>query len=249
MTGVNMAMNLLKKASRLRFTRLFAQRIPTYVSQIDSLQRSAIHPFFKDSRDPGLHKKNQLHGFTMVELLLVVAIFSVAMLSIAAIYVNFMRLERRASNAEQVGEELRYMGELIVRAARNNRISYAGAPLGYQTSSLTLVNSSNQNIVIEKLASGATECSGLNVTQGCLALTIPGQPRTALSGKNIDIVQFAVYVNPSTDPYTPIGLGVYSSNKQPLVTVFIQARFNTTNPRERVTINFQTSVDSRVYTR
>jgi prepilin-type N-terminal cleavage/methylation domain-containing protein len=196
-----------------------------------------------------MREARYVRGFTMVELLLVVALFSVASLGIAAIYVNFMRLERRASNAEQLGEELRYIGELVVRAARNNRVSYVGAPLTYKLSSLTLVNSNNQNIVIEQLAANMTECYGLNVTQGCLTLTVPGSPRTALSGKNIDINQFAVYVNPSSDPYTPIGLGTYASNKQPIVTVFIQASYNTTNPREKVTINFQTSVDSRIYTR
>jgi len=188
-------------------------------------------------------------GFTMVELLIVVAIFSVVSLSVAAIYVNFMRLERRAANAEQLGEELRYISELLVRAARNNRVYYNGATLPYQSSSLTLVNSSGNNIVIERLAAGATECGGLNVTQGCMALTVPGQLRTALSGRSIDIVQFAVYVNPSTDPYTPIGLGTYNNNKQPIVTIFIQARYNTPNAREQVTINLQTSVDSRIYTR
>ena len=185
----------------------------------------------------------------MVEMLVVVALFAVASLSIAAIYVNFMRLERRASNAERMGEELRYVGELIVRAVRNNRIYYNGATLPYQSSSITLVNSAGNNIVIERLAAGASECTGLNVTQGCLALTIPGQARTALSGANIDISTFAVYVNPSQDPYTPIGLGTYNNNQQPLVTFFIKATYNTPNAREQVTMNFQTSVDSRIYTR
>jgi hypothetical protein len=72
---------------------------------------------------------------------------------------------------------------------------------------------------------------------------------TPFSGKNIDILQFRVYVTPTADPFTPLGYGVYANNQQPVVTVFIQARYNAVNSRERATISMQTSSASRIYVR
>ncbi|MFA5129408.1 MAG: hypothetical protein WC477_00640 [Patescibacteria group bacterium] len=186
-------------------------------------------------------------AFTVAEMLVVIALFTIASLAVTATYVNYMRLQRRTSNAEILGEELRYIGELIVRAVRNNRISYVGAPLPYSSNTLNLVDASGNTITIRFLA--AASCTGLNVTSGCLTLTSLGNPETSLTGKNIDITQFAVYVQPNVDPYTPSGLGVYASNQQPYVTFFIQARYNAPNAREQATMTYQTSVASRIYTR
>ncbi len=199
----------------------------------------------------GANPQRARRGFTVIELLVVIAIFSFASLAISATYINFTRLHRQAANAEALNTDLRYISELIVRAVRNNRLDYSTNPIPSPRSQLSLLNSGNLQIAFSSRAPTDSACTGLNVSTACLAMFIQGRTATwtPLSGKNIDILQFQVYVTPTADPFTPIGYGVYANNQQPVVTVFIQGRYNATNPRERATVSIQTSSASRVYVR
>lgn len=187
----------------------------------------------------------------MIELLIVLLLFSFGSIAISATYVNLTRLHRRAANAETLGEELRYMTELLVRATRNYRVSYAVNPVSYQRTSIDLLNSSNNLVSFAWSASANAVCNGLNTNTGCLTMYVQGVTAsyTPLSGKNIDILDFRVYTTPTADPFTPVSLGVYANNRQPVITYFIRARYNATDPRERAILTVQTSVESRVYVR
>ncbi len=192
-----------------------------------------------------------VRGFTIVELLVVLTIFSFSAVAISATYINFTRIHRQVANAETLNTELRYVSELIVRAVRNNRVDYSTNPIPSPQSHLSLLNSSNLQIAFSRRDASDAACTGLNVMDGCLAMFIEGRTATwtPFSGKNVDILQFRVYVTPTADPFTPLGYGVYANNMQPVVTVFMQARYNAVNPRERATISMQTSSASRIYVR
>jgi len=190
-------------------------------------------------------------GFTIIEMLVVILLFSMASLMISATYINLTRTHRRAANAEALGEELRYITELMVRATRNDRVSYATNPVSYQRTFIDLLNSSNNQISFAWSAAGNSVCNGLNVQTGCLTMYVQGVTPAyiPLSGKNIDILDFKVYTTPTYDPFTPVSLGVYQNNRQPVVTYFIKAQFNASDSREEATAVVQTSVESRVYVR
>lgn len=199
----------------------------------------------------GMNRTKAVKGFTVIELLIVLFLFSMASVTIAATYVNLTRLHRRASNAETLGEELRYINEMLVRATRNYRVSYVTNPVSYQRSYIDLLNSSNQQISFAWSASGNSVCSGLNTQTGCMTMFVQGTTASyiPLSSKNIDILDFRVYTTPTNDPFTPVSLGVYANNRQPIITYFIRARYNASDPREQATLITQTSVESRVYVR
>jgi prepilin-type N-terminal cleavage/methylation domain-containing protein len=190
-------------------------------------------------------------GFTVIELLVVLFIFSIGSLTVSATYINLTKLHRRASNAEILGEELRYLTELLVRATRNYRVSYATNPVAYQRTSIDLLNSADDQVSFAWSAASNAVCDNLNVDTGCLTMFVQGVTASyiPLSSKNIDILDFKVYTTPTTDPFTPISLGVYANNRQPHITYFIKARFNATDEREESTLSVQTSVESRVYVR
>lgn len=196
-------------------------------------------------------RRGHVGGFTMIELLVVLLLFSIGSITIAATYVNLTRLHRRAANAETLGEELRYMTELIVRATRNYRVSYAVNPVPYQRTTIDLLNAANNQVSFAWAASSNVVCDGLNTTVGCMTMYVQGVTPSyvPLSGKNIDILNFRVYTTPTADPFTPISLGVYANNRQPVVTYFIRARYNAPDAREQAVLTVQTSVESRVYVR
>lgn len=187
----------------------------------------------------------------MIELLVVLLLFSLGSISITATYINLSRLHRRVANAEVLGQELRYITELMVRATRNYRVSYVTNPVNYSRTFVDLLNSSNNQVSFAWSAAGNAVCSGLNVQTGCLTMYVQNVTASyiPLSSKNIDILDFRVYTTPVSDPFTPVSLGVYANNRQPVITYFIKAQYYSSDPRERPTLTVQTSVESRVYVR
>lgn len=183
-------------------------------------------------------------------MLVVVSIFITASVAIVATSVNLTRLHRRASNGERLGEDLRYTMELLVRLARNRRVVYPTLPstLSAKTSSLTLIDSNGSTLIVTLLPKSNTVCGGLNAN--CLAIdpTGTGTNYTALSGKNVNISRFDVYVQPTSDPFQ-LSAGAYVSNLQPRVTFVIDANYVTTSTKEAASLGVQTTVSSRVYVR
>lgn len=189
-------------------------------------------------------------GFSAIEMLVVISIFAVASLAITATYVNFTRLHRRVANGEVLGEEMRYAAELLVRAARSNTIDYPDLPttLTSPTSSLRLVSAGGNPIWIQRFATSSSVCTGLNAA--CLGLsTDSGLNWSSITGRNIAINTFNVYVTPTANPFEATGIGTYNNNNQPRVTFQINATYVTTNPIEAADLQIQTSVSSRLYLR
>lgn len=188
-------------------------------------------------------------GFTVMELLVVVVIFGIGSLAISATYINFTRLHRRAANAELLGEEMRFAMELIVRAVRNNRVSYDPNPLNYQMTSIQLVDRDANPIVIGRADDESAVCAGLDAN--CLAL-YNGVQWAPITGKNVNIKQFYTYVTPLADPFDVVGGGVYgqyANDQQPRITFVIDAEYVGANERETASMSIQTTVSSRVYVR
>lgn len=188
-------------------------------------------------------------GFTVMELLVVVLIFALGSLAVSATYINFTRLHRRAANAEALGEELRFVMELVVRAARNNTVEYPSLPgaLSLPLAQLNLKNTAGGTTSFTKLPSTDPACAGLGAD--CLALSFDGGATwTPVSGKNIQIDRFDVYVTPRKNPFQSVGL-LYDNDIQPRITFVIDARHLAKSPREIPSLSLQTTVSSRVYLR
>ncbi|MEN9557940.1 MAG: hypothetical protein RL141_309 [Candidatus Parcubacteria bacterium] len=185
-----------------------------------------------------------------MEMLVVVAIFSIGSVVIAATYVNFTRLHRRVANAELLGQDLRFVMELLVRTARNNTVTYPPLPatLVSPSSTLALTSSGGTPIFIRRFATSSSVCAGLNAA--CLALsTDAGLNWGAITGKQIAINRFEVYVTPTANPFETTGIGTYQNDQQPRVTFLIDAAYVTSSTLEKATLRLQTSVSSRVYLR
>jgi prepilin-type N-terminal cleavage/methylation domain-containing protein len=189
-------------------------------------------------------------GFSAVEMLIVIAIFAVASVTITATYINFTHLHRRVANAEVLGEEMRFVAELLVRAARANTIEYPDLPteIVSPSSTLQLVSMGDDPIWIQHFATSSSVCAGLEAS--CLGLsTDSGTNWSAITGKYVSISQFKVYITPTANPFDPIGIGLYDNDDQPRVTFLIDATYVSPSVQERSALRLQTSVSSRIYLR
>jgi prepilin-type N-terminal cleavage/methylation domain-containing protein len=200
------------------------------------------------ARSPGRQR-----GFSVVELLVVVAIFAIGSLTIISTYVNFTRLHRRVANGELLGEDIRFTTELLVRAARNNTILYptvptALTPLSSPLTQLDLKSANSSSTVsFKKFPSGDAVCVGLSAD--CLALSINGGAWTAITGRYVNINRFNAYVTPLVNPFYDAGLGMYNNSNQPRVTFLIDAAYIAPGIADPVILSVQTSVSSRIYVR
>lgn len=197
------------------------------------------------------HGHERRRGFSAVEMLVVVALFAIGSLAVAGTYVNFTRLHRRVANAEFLADEMRFATEALVRSARNYAINYPTLPttLVSPTSSISLYSlTSATTTAYQRFATSSSVCAGLGAS--CLAVsTNGGTTWTAITGKNVIIQRFQVYITPTASPFQSTGVGTYNNNNQPRITFMIDASYNASSTLERTDLSIQTSVSSRVYQR
>jgi prepilin-type N-terminal cleavage/methylation domain-containing protein len=186
-------------------------------------------------------------GFSLFEMLIVVALFSTAAVILSQLFVSFNQLHRKIANAAVLSQDMRFAMELLVRAARNNRIDYSAAPIPDRANSLTLETPTGGSIIVA-LRSGA-DCQDTSVTN-CLALSVDGgtvwQPITA---RRVNVTNFDVYVRPSVSPFEGVSGGGYASDLQPYVTFSIGLDYRAQQAKDRASLRAQTTVTSRQYAR
>ncbi|MBI4139156.1 hypothetical protein HY479_03335 [Candidatus Uhrbacteria bacterium] len=182
-----------------------------------------------------------------MEMLIVVALFSVSVVVLAQTFASFNQLHRRIANRAVLSQDTRFIMESLVRTVRNLPLSYIVSPLARE-SELRLDQADGMVLVVKLSAPGQAECADLP-TVSCLLLSTDGGTTWApISGKRINIERFDVYARPSDSPFIPIG-GVYPNDIQPFVTVSLRTQYMADNPKDRVTLEAQTTVSSRVYAR
>ena len=82
----------------------------------------------------------QQKGFTLLEMLVVSAIFIMALSSMVMIFVETNKAQKRLANSEKLQADTRYLVELMAREIRNNTIDYSFYPANDDMSSQPLEN-------------------------------------------------------------------------------------------------------------
>lgn len=187
-------------------------------------------------------------GFSLMEMLIVVTLFSMSMLVIAQTFASFNQLHRKIANRAIVSQDLRFVMELLVRAARNRPISYASSPIAPRSSELHLVQQDGVDMVFQRSVVGDARCMDLPTISCLLLSTDGGATWVPITGKRVHVEQFDVYVRPSESPFV-LSAGLYPNNTQPFVTFNIRLRFMADRVKEQEALHAQTTVSSRVYLR
>ncbi|OGY53764.1 MAG: hypothetical protein A3A24_02530 [Candidatus Buchananbacteria bacterium RIFCSPLOWO2_01_FULL_46_12] len=147
-------------------------------------------------------KRNLSHiaGFTLLEMLVVVSLFSILVMVITDVYLLSLRSQRQTSMREQTLSSVRYAMETIARSVRTAEINYwyAGYPTGNSTNpnplatpedELALIDQNGRSIVYHKSAAGALQAD------------IDGQVYNLTDVNNIDVVNLDFYIGPSLNPF------------------------------------------------
>lgn len=209
-------------------------------------------------------------GFTLVEMLIAVSIFSVIAVVSMDIFIRAQRAQRAASALEKVQDVTRFIVTRMAQEFQTGHIDYgyyntalgitiSDAPITSET--LALKNSDDTTLLFRKEENGI--CGNTDATSPCMTMVF--DPRTAASPSGINqseritpdgytIQKLAFYITPGKDSLTVDMAGEpplndYPSDLQPRITIMMTVRGTVAGLREPITFPIQTTLSSREYVR
>lgn len=182
------------------------------------------------------------HGLTLVELLIVLTIFSLTAFLAMSIIMMYLGAQGEILAKQSLENDLRSMIESMVHDVHETMIDYdhydaAGLSLDDVMSELALVSKKGDGILYQ-----ANEID-------------PGKFQLFKNGENMEsnkiyLEKIEFYIQPAENPwekYDLAGAYVYE-NTQPYVTIFLRG-VTESNKGEINTVDIQTTVTSRYYAR
>lgn len=188
-------------------------------------------------------------GFTLVEMMVVLAIFSVATVVVVDIFMMAGKAQRRTLAIEKIQSDARYSIEAISKEIKMDMIDYdwVGYAGGITSpeDALALLDADNNSIIFKI---SADDCPA--GTNKCLVVSLDGGLTWASitsEGNNVEDLKF--YINPAVNPFLMNVANLYDSNNQPRVTIVLATKGIGGRAEEQQTIYLQTTVSSRIYRR
>ncbi len=141
--------------------------------------------------------KRRASGLTLIEILIVVMLFSTAAILLAQIFLSFTRLHRKIANTALLAQDTRYAMELMVRETRKKLINYdpvKGYPDAATVSASSILHLVDaQGNTLDITSRSNPDCGDPTVTN-CLALSEKGGAWNPITGKRVNVKQFRVFV-------------------------------------------------------
>ena len=174
---------------------------------------------------PHLCKKKR--AFTLIELMVSVALFSIVMTIVATAYLHILSLDRRVRATNDVSNNLNFVVDTMARSIRTgNNYKCAGGtncPFPSGQNSLTFTDDQSNVVTYTLTNKQITECYG----SGCTA--------TAITDPRINISSLTFFVS---------GVG-NSDAVQPFVTFIIRGTLNVDPTQAPVAFSIETSAIQR----
>ena len=195
-----------------------------------------------------LNIKNQ-KGFTLVEMMVVLAIFSVATVAIIDIFMIASQAQRRTLAVQKIYSDARYSMEAMAREIKMDSIDYdwSGYAGGIMVPAdvLALRDADDNSIIFKKSLSDCPPG-----TTNCLTVSLDGGLTWAsITSGGINVLDLKFYIDPLVDPFKMNGALGYDSDHEPRVTIVLVTEGVGGRPDEQKIVNLQTTVSNRIYRR
>lgn len=189
-------------------------------------------------------------GLTLMELLVVMGVFSLTVAIASSIFIQSNRAQRRVLALTAAQADLRFTLEAIVREIRGGQIDYAsyeGSGGISVPAEKLIIRSASGSLLKFYAETNPTVCPG-NVTR-CLAVDVDGQVQSVTSS-GITLQDLTFYISPQSDPFSvDPASGRYKADQQPLVTVALKVKTGGSKTEDAAILSAQTTVASRTYAR
>lgn len=188
----------------------------------------------------------QRSGFTLMEVVVVMLIFTLASIIIAEIFVNIYRAQQRTRNLQSAYTDSRYLLEIMAREIRSGTIDYStiAYPTGINTpeEELHLVTSQGASLVFRH--NSGVVCGNVD----CVTIERDGGGENIITSPKLQIDKLEFYISPLTNPF-PDTVTSLTEDVQPQVTIVLKTTSTSIKVEERTSTYLQTTVSSRAYLR
>ncbi len=180
-------------------------------------------------------------GFTLVEIIVAMAVFVTALIAVSAIFTYANRSQRTTLAVSETGSDARFALEVIAQQVRRGSIDYASTPYGGTIAAnpqdvLVLRDSSGNQVWFRRNASGG---------RGIVEMSEDGVTWVDLTPPTVSVDVLKFYLSPATDPFAANP----ATNQQPLVTIVMASSSTAVGTETVLPAYLQTSVSSRQYVR
>lgn len=190
-------------------------------------------------------------GFTLMEIVVGMAIFSIALISLTDIFLLSQRAQNKLAGETKIQADARFVMEVLAREIRMNLINYAAIDTADQADPLTLtylplrdLEGNTLMFIATSSSSGICETGATN----CLAVKRNDSAWASITPRGVNVLNTKFYIYPSQDPFQVIANN-YGANSQPRVTIILTTENIKNRGGEGNTQYLQTTVSSRVYKR
>lgn len=195
------------------------------------------------------------HGFTLMELLVVLGLFSTVVVVASDIFILSNRAQRKILSLERTQADARFTMEAITREVRTGDVDFGyyaarGTQIGRPEAELALIDNTNTPIRFHQSDAGNSMFCPDTESTPCLLVTLDVNDPVSITPKGVLVRNARFYISPSSDPdvFDP-GTGTYPVNIQPRVTVVLVLDSVAQKAEDRVRVQFQTTIASRTYAR
>lgn len=185
-------------------------------------------------------------GFSLIELIVVMALFLTLMLVVSDIFLSVSMVQRKTLAYQQAANDLQFNLEQIVQQIRLNKIDYDyyGGTASGAVEKMALRNRDSQLILFEKVSGHCP--AGVET---CISRTV-GDQSAIITADNVNIEKLAFNIVPEKNPYDfNAAENKFLSDEQPLVTISLVGKTLAPIESDQKEIFLQTSVESRLYIR
>ncbi len=188
-----------------------------------------------------MHKHPIQHGFTLIEILVTLAIFMSAISAVGAIFLFSNNTQRKTAAIQQTQTDARFAMEVMAQQVRKGSIDYDSSEYSGSISSnpqevLVLRDADNNQVWFQK---------GTNGSRGVVQISDDGSSWNDITPTDISVDLLQFYISPTTNPFATSP----STNQQPMVTIVLTTSNVSTEGEGLPPTRIQTTISSRQYVR
>lgn len=192
-------------------------------------------------------------GFTLMEVVIALAIFATATIVITDIYIMAQRTQTKLAGQTKVQSDARFVMEVLTREVRLNGIDYDYIASQGDTPSdgldyLPLKDNLGNTVLFTISIDTADVCSA-NATQ-CLAVQKGNSVLASITPEGVNVNSIKFYIYPDNDPFVLDTVNwQYPNDDQPWVTIVLVSETIGLREIEDSISYLQTTVSTRQYKR
>lgn len=195
----------------------------------------------------------QQRGFTLVEMMVSVAIFATASVIITDLFLSFNRTQRRTESSQAIQGDARVMLATLTDKIRSGVIDYAAysGPVTSPDTELRVIGNDGLSYVVRRSDTdfANTTCPTAQSTP-CLEISNDGGTTfSAMTSARLKVIGVQFYVDPPESPLEESSPGVYAYDIQPRVTMVIGLQGTSSQAAEQGTTFLQTTISTRALLR